>query len=424
MASNLNAQGRYREAEPLYQRALAIYQQALGETHPDTAHGFNNLANNLNDQGKYPQAEPLYQKALAICRQALGEAHPHTAATYNNLAATLDDQGKYIEAELLYKKALAIHLKTLGEAHPFTAQSYNNVALNLHSQGKYAEAESLGARAMHTFEVARWRSSRTGLERASVTVPSPFPSLAACRARLGQPVAAWRALEAGLARGLLDDLSAARTHSLSPDEGKRLDVLNARLEQLDQQITTLLTEKEQNEASTIRYRELAAKRQTGTAELDRFASDRAAREVYDLDRIQALLPADTALIGWVDLQGSPHAAQPGGEHWACVVRRTGTPVWVRLPGSGPQEEWTEKDGSVPAQLRLAISEKPSQGHNDWQELRRQAAAERLVPLEQHLRGVHQLVVLSAWTMAGVPVEVLTDRYTVSYAPSATLFAAC
>ena len=28
-------QGKYAEAEPLYQRALAIYEQALGPTHPD-----------------------------------------------------------------------------------------------------------------------------------------------------------------------------------------------------------------------------------------------------------------------------------------------------------------------------------------------------------------------------------------------------
>ncbi|MFM6898051.1 MAG: tetratricopeptide repeat protein, partial [Microcystis panniformis] len=29
-------QGRYAEAEPLYVRAIAIYQERLGENHPDT----------------------------------------------------------------------------------------------------------------------------------------------------------------------------------------------------------------------------------------------------------------------------------------------------------------------------------------------------------------------------------------------------
>jgi hypothetical protein len=72
---------------------LAIWRQALGGAHPDTAQGYHNLALNLNAQGKYGEAEPLYQKSLAIWRQALGEAHPHTALSYSGLALNLNAQG-------------------------------------------------------------------------------------------------------------------------------------------------------------------------------------------------------------------------------------------------------------------------------------------------------------------------------------------
>lgn len=422
VAYNLRAQGKYAEAEPLYRQALAIRRKVLGEDHLDTATSYNNVAASLNAQGKCTEAEPLYHQALATRRKILGENHPDTATSYLNVAANLNAQGKCAEAEPLYRQALAILCKSLGEDHPLTATGYKNLAMNLDAQGRHVDAEPLWARAVQIFEIARWRASRTGLERASFTVASPFPYLAACRARLGQPVAAWRALEAGLARGLLDDLSATRTQSLSPDERQRLDALNRGLEQLDRQITALLTSKEQNEADTARYRELAVQRETATAELDRFAADRAAREIYDLEHVQALLPADTALLSWIDIPGHPHAAQPGGEHWACLLRRTGTPIWVRLPGSGPQEAWTEKDDSVSAQLRQTLTEPPDRSHPGWQQLARQAAAQRLAPLEPHLRGVRHLVILSAWAMAGLPVEAFTDRYTVSYAPSATLFA--
>jgi tetratricopeptide (TPR) repeat protein len=422
LAVNLDDQGKYAQAEPLYRQALATRRKLLGEEHPKMATSYNNLAENLHDQGKYAEAVPLYRQGLAIRRKLLGEDHPLTAQSYNNMAANLADQGKYAEAEPLHQKALATRRKLLGEDHPDTAQSYSNVAYNWNAQGRYAEAEPLWVRATHTFEVARWRSSRTGLERASATVPSPFPYLAACRARLGQPVEAWRALEAALARGLLDDLSAARTQALNAEELKRLDGLNTSLDWLNRQITTLLTSKEQNEADKARYRELAAQRQKVIAELDSFASDRAARAVYDLQRIQALLPADTALIAWVDLRGSPNAVPSGGEHWACVIRRTGTPVWVPLPGSGTLGQWTEEDGELPRQLRLAVAQPPNQNRQDWQESVRQATAQRLTQVEPHLQGVRQLVVLSAWTMAGLPIEALSERYTVSYAPSATLFA--
>ncbi len=78
--SSMMNQGKYEQAEPLYQRALAIYEQALGPEHPDTARSLNNLAILYDDQGKYEQAEPLYQRALAIREKALGPEHPDLTA--------------------------------------------------------------------------------------------------------------------------------------------------------------------------------------------------------------------------------------------------------------------------------------------------------------------------------------------------------
>ncbi|HLJ95179.1 MAG TPA: CHAT domain-containing tetratricopeptide repeat protein [Gemmataceae bacterium] len=422
LAFNLDAQHKEAEAEPLHRQALAIRRKAFGENHPMTALSYDNLATNVGAQRKYSEAETLHRQALAIRRKVLSEDHPRTAMSYNNLAFFLHAQGKYAEADSLARQGLAILRKHLGDPHPHTAAAYTIVAATLEAQDNYVEAEQLWAQAAQSFEIARWRSSRTGLERASTTVRSPFRFLATCRARLGQPVAAWRALEAGLARGLLDDLSAVRAQFLSPDEQQRLDTLTARLDQLDGQIAALLASKEQKAADMARYRELAAQRETATAELDRFASDRAAREVYDLERIQAFLPADTALLSWIDISDGPHAARPGGAHWACLVRQTGTPVWVQLPGNGTQHTWTEKEDSLPARLRKTLAEPPGARLQEWQQLAQQTAAQRLIPLESHLQGIRHLVVLAAWKMAGLPIEAFTDRYTVSYAPSATVFA--
>ena len=47
------AQGRYGEAEPLYQRALKIREKVLGPEHPDVAHSLNNLAALYHAQGRY-----------------------------------------------------------------------------------------------------------------------------------------------------------------------------------------------------------------------------------------------------------------------------------------------------------------------------------------------------------------------------------
>ncbi len=115
-----HAQGRYEQALPYYERALAITEQALGADHPHTAASLNNLASLWHAQGRYEEALPYYERALAIREQALGADHPHTAASLNNLASLWHDQGRYEEATPYYERALAITEQALGADHPHT----------------------------------------------------------------------------------------------------------------------------------------------------------------------------------------------------------------------------------------------------------------------------------------------------------------
>src|SRR6266487_2425146 len=142
------AQGKYKQAEPLYKRALAIVEKQLGPEHPDTATSLNNLALLYDAQGKYKQAKRLYKRALAIVEKQLGPEHPNTAGSLNNLAALYRAQGKYEQAEPLYQRALAICEQQLGPLHPNTAASLNNLAELYDAQGKYEQAEPLYQRAL------------------------------------------------------------------------------------------------------------------------------------------------------------------------------------------------------------------------------------------------------------------------------------
>ena len=60
------SQGAYAKAEPLYLRALAITEKALGPDHPDTATSLNNLALLYGSQGAYAKAEPLLRRGIGI----------------------------------------------------------------------------------------------------------------------------------------------------------------------------------------------------------------------------------------------------------------------------------------------------------------------------------------------------------------------
>jgi tetratricopeptide (TPR) repeat protein len=87
-------QARYPEAEPLAKRALAIrekkraiaiYEKAFGPEHPDLGAQLGNQARLYQAQGRYAEAEPLYQRALTIQEKVHGSNHETTEATRRNL---------------------------------------------------------------------------------------------------------------------------------------------------------------------------------------------------------------------------------------------------------------------------------------------------------------------------------------------------
>ena len=68
------AKALYVEAEPLYRRALKIYEASFGPNHPQVAIGLNNLALLLDATNRLADAEPLYRRALALWRGELWAA--------------------------------------------------------------------------------------------------------------------------------------------------------------------------------------------------------------------------------------------------------------------------------------------------------------------------------------------------------------
>ena len=147
LATLYHAQGKYREAEPLYRRSLALKEKALGLEHPDVATSLNNLALLHISQSKYGEAEPLYQRSLAILEKTLGPEHPHMAISLNNLALLYRVQGRHGEAEPLYQRCLTILEKALGPEHPNVAQTLENYAALLRETGRTVDAAKMDERA-------------------------------------------------------------------------------------------------------------------------------------------------------------------------------------------------------------------------------------------------------------------------------------
>jgi tetratricopeptide (TPR) repeat protein len=144
----------YAQAQPLFERALALREKAFGPEHLDTAWSLNNLALLLQNQGDLKGARPLFERALAVVEKGLGPESPATATALNNLAALFRDQGELARARPLSERAVAIDEKALGPEHPQTAASLNTLALLLHDLDDIAGARSLYLRALAICEKA------------------------------------------------------------------------------------------------------------------------------------------------------------------------------------------------------------------------------------------------------------------------------
>jgi nephrocystin-3 len=140
--------GNYQESQQLFERAIKIIENRLGEKHPDLAILLANFASLHSQNGHWEKADPLFLRSLAISEVAHGPEHPETATSLNNYAGLLYRQQKYDEAEKPYRRALAIRCKALGEDHPVTASSFNNLGNLLRRQGDYREAERCYAQAL------------------------------------------------------------------------------------------------------------------------------------------------------------------------------------------------------------------------------------------------------------------------------------
>jgi tetratricopeptide (TPR) repeat protein len=114
MARLRQAQGRYPEAEQLFNRALAIAETERGRQHPDAAICLSNIAGLLQMEEKNAEAEAAYQESVAILEAAFGPEHESVGRVLANYAGLLRKMGRTDEADVAEARARAIREKARG----------------------------------------------------------------------------------------------------------------------------------------------------------------------------------------------------------------------------------------------------------------------------------------------------------------------
>src|SRR4030095_12216817 len=96
LGSAYDMEGNYPVAIKLYRRALGIYSEAdWKQRHPNIAALLNNLALVYIKHGRYSEAQPLLEKALALGERRMGPKHPTVANTLNNMGMLFFHEKKY-----------------------------------------------------------------------------------------------------------------------------------------------------------------------------------------------------------------------------------------------------------------------------------------------------------------------------------------
>ena len=144
----LFARGDYRSARPLFERALAIRELALGREHLDTAQSLDDVGMTRYMLHELAAARGLVERALAIRERTLGADHPLTAVCVTNLALLHQELGDLAAARSLYERALASNERAHGPDHRSTAESLCGLALLRKDQGDLAAAAALMERAL------------------------------------------------------------------------------------------------------------------------------------------------------------------------------------------------------------------------------------------------------------------------------------
>lgn len=141
LAATLQELTKHEEAETLFLRAITIH--AANQDKRELGLTCNNLGTLYNALGRYAEAEVQFQRALQTRAQYLDKNNFDVAAFSHNLADTYRLMDRYAEAEKLEYRSMEIRVALLGKESLPVAQNLNMLGLLAYRQGRYKEAEKL-----------------------------------------------------------------------------------------------------------------------------------------------------------------------------------------------------------------------------------------------------------------------------------------
>jgi CHAT domain-containing protein/Tfp pilus assembly protein PilF len=146
------AAGDVEKAEQIERRALAIVEKCLGIDNLLYSDLLNNLALNYLDKREYDRADDLLTRSLRIQERLRGPEGYGMSVTLQNLGIVARQRKDYAKAEEYYRHVLSIRRTVLGADHPEIAPILNNLALVYRDTGDFAKALDTHFEALRIWE--------------------------------------------------------------------------------------------------------------------------------------------------------------------------------------------------------------------------------------------------------------------------------
>lgn len=140
--------GRFRDAQPLFERVLATRLAVYGPRHPAVAASLHDLGALLRGRGEHARADSLLTAAVAMRRSLLGAEHADLAASLVELGRLMEARGNFERADSLLRNALAMQRSLLGNEHLETGATSSILGLLLWIMGDAASAEPFAREAL------------------------------------------------------------------------------------------------------------------------------------------------------------------------------------------------------------------------------------------------------------------------------------
>ncbi|MEM8984943.1 MAG: serine/threonine-protein kinase [Pseudomonadota bacterium] len=191
LANAMQRLERHEEALPRYDRAVALFENVVGNESDKTANARLARSSALASLGRFDDAEQDIRAATAIFVDVYGPTHPRVGLSAHYLGSFYWRQREDREAALdAYREALDIYGKSLKPDHVYAIYSHTSIASIYREQDNYDAA-------LRTFEYALDLAA-TGLSPNHLQVLFSYEGIGLVHQNQGDHLAASEAYETAL----------------------------------------------------------------------------------------------------------------------------------------------------------------------------------------------------------------------------------